>query len=76
VVPLAIGEPGDVKRLHSALKATVPVYDGVGVYKTHGLEATPVFVVIDAGGVVRAVVKGWADDTAGVVTREFEKIAR
>jgi hypothetical protein len=76
VVPLAIGEPADVKRLHAAVKATVPVYDGLGVYKTHGLDATPVFVVIDAGGVVRAVVKGWADDTARAVTREFEKVAR
>ena len=76
VVPLAIGEPADIKRLHATLKVAVPVYDGLGVYKTHGLDATPVFVVIDAGGVVRAVVKGWAGDTAAAVTREFEKVAR
>ncbi|HVK11466.1 MAG TPA: hypothetical protein VM597_22035 [Gemmataceae bacterium] len=76
VVPLAIGEPADAKRLHGAVKAAVPVYDGLGVYKAHGLDATPVFVVIDAGGVVRAVVRGWATDTPAAVTRELEKVAR
>jgi peroxiredoxin len=76
VVPLAIGEPADVKRIHAALKLTVPVFDGLGVYKEHGLNATPVFIVIDAAGVIRAVTKGWADDTAATVTRTLEQVSR
>lgn len=76
VVPLAIGDPADVKRVRGELKLSVPVYDGLGVYKSHGLDATPVFVVVDAGGVIRAVVTGWADDTAEAVTQAFERAGR
>jgi peroxiredoxin len=76
VVPLAIGDPADVKALATDLKAAVPVYDGTGVYKVHGLEATPVFVVIDADGVVRHVARGWGRETAAAVTREVERWAK
>jgi peroxiredoxin len=76
VVPLAIGDPAEAKALAAGLKATVPVYDGTGVYKVHGLEATPVFVVIDADGVVRHVARGWGRETAAAVTREVERWAK
>lgn len=76
VVPLAIGDANDAKTLIADLKVTVPVYDGTGVYKTHGLEATPVFVVIDADGVVRHVTRGWGGETAAAVTREVERWAK
>jgi hypothetical protein len=73
VLPLAIGDPADTKDLVAELKATVPVYDGTGVYKVHGLDATPVFVVVDADGAVRHVSRGWGGETAAAVTREFER---
>jgi hypothetical protein len=76
VVPLAVGDPADAKALVTDLKATVPVYDGRGIYKVHGLEATPVFVVIDADGVVRHVARGWGRETAAAVTREVERWAK
>jgi peroxiredoxin len=76
VVPLAIGDPKDAKDLVGDLKATVPVYDGTGVYKIHGLQATPVFVVVDADGVVRQVTRGWGGETAATVTREAERWAK
>jgi peroxiredoxin len=76
VVPLAIGDPKDAKALAGELKAAVPVYDGTGVYKIHGLAATPVFVVIDADGVVRHVTRGWGGETAATVTREAERWAK
>src|SRR5262245_1560153 len=76
VLPLAIGDPADAKALHAGLKLTVPVFDGTGVYKSHGLEATPVFVVVDAGGTVRQVIRGWDEETAATVTREFGKTAK
>ncbi|HKB02307.1 MAG TPA: hypothetical protein VKD90_08810 [Gemmataceae bacterium] len=73
VLPLAIGDPADAKDLAAELKLTVPVYDGTGVYKVHGLDATPVFVVVDADGVVRHVARGWGGETAAAVAREFER---
>jgi peroxiredoxin len=76
IVPLAIGRAKDAKNLAADLKTTVPVYDGTDVYKAHGLEATPVFVVVDADGVVRHVARGWGGETAGAVTREVERWAK
>jgi hypothetical protein len=73
IVPLSIGETKLAKGLVADLKCQVPVYDGTEVYKTHGLEATPVFVVIDADGIVRHVVRGWGGETAATVTREVER---
>ncbi len=73
VVPLAIGEAADAKRLHSVMKLTVPVYDGLGTYKVHALDATPVLIVIDAAGVIRYVARGWTDGTAEAVTKELER---
>lgn len=76
VVPLSIGDAKVARALIAELKPTVPVYDGTDVYKVHGLEATPVIVVIDAAGVVRHVARGWGAETAGAVTREVERWAR
>jgi hypothetical protein len=73
ILPLAIGDPADVKALVAEQKPTVPVYDGTAVYKAHGLEATPVFVVVDGDGMVRHVVRGWGGETSSDVTRAFER---
>jgi peroxiredoxin len=73
VLPLAIGNVKETKALIADLRPAVPVYDGTDVYKAHGLEATPVFVVIDADGVVRHVARGWGGETAAAVTRELER---
>ena len=64
VLPLAIGDPADVRELVATLKPAVTVYDGTAVYKLHGLEATPVFIVVDADGVTRFVIRGWGGETA------------
>jgi hypothetical protein len=76
VLPLAIGDLADARAVAAELKVTVPVYDGTAVYKVHGLEATPVFVIVDAEGTVRHVVRGWGGETAATVTREFERWAK
>jgi hypothetical protein len=73
---LAIGDLADARAVAAELKVTVPVYDGTAVYKVHGLEATPVFVIVDAEGTVRHVVRGWGGETAATVTREFERWAK
>jgi peroxiredoxin len=76
VVPLAIGRPKDARALIADLRTTVPVYDGTDVYKAHGLEATPVIIVIDKDGVVRHVARGWGAETAAAVTKEVERWAK
>ncbi len=76
VLPLAIGDPGDVRKLARDLKTATPVYDATDVFKTHGLSATPVFVIVDADGVVRHVLRGWGGESAATVTREFERWAK
>jgi hypothetical protein len=73
ILPLAIGDPADAKKIQLDEKTTVPIYDGSDVFKTHGLEATPVFIVVDSEGVVRNVIRGWGSETATTVTREFER---
>jgi len=76
ILPLAIGDPADVKGLAKEMRPVVPIYDGNAVYKTHGLTATPVFVVVDADGVVRHVTRGWGGETASEVTRAVERWAK
>ena len=68
-VPLVIGDPEAAQKLLVDLGLTVPVFDGSTVYKAHGLEGTPVFIAIDAEGVVRHVARGWDAETAAAVTR-------
>jgi hypothetical protein len=76
VLPLAIGDPAEAKKLHVEQRLSVPIYNGLDVYKTHGLDATPVLVVVDADGVVRHVTRGWGGETPAAVSREFERWAK
>jgi hypothetical protein len=76
VLPLAIGDQADAKALSAETKLAVPIYDGSAVYRTHGLEATPVFIIVDADGMVRHVSRGWGGETAATITREFERWAK
>ncbi|WP_020472917.1 TlpA family protein disulfide reductase [Zavarzinella formosa] len=73
VMPLVIGDTTAWKTAYTAGEMTVPIYDGNPVYKTHGLESTPVFVVVDAEGITRHVSRGWGGETAEQVTKEFER---
>ena len=76
ILPLLVGDTAGWKTLYADEGLTVPLYDGNPVYKTHGLDSTPVFVVVDADGIVRHVTKGWGNETAEQVTREFERWAK
>lgn len=76
VLPLSIGDPADASKLHVQEKINVPIHDGTDVYKTHGLNATPIFVIVDADGIIRHVARGWGAETASSVTREFERWAK
>ena len=76
VLPLSIGDPADAGKLSIQEKISVPIHDGTDVYKTHGLEATPVFIIVDGDGIIRHVARGWGAETASTVTREFERWAK
>lgn len=73
IVPLVIGESGPAKTLHAETKLTVPLFDGNAVYKTHGLDATPVFIIVDAQGIVRNITRGWGSETSDTVAKIYER---
>lgn len=73
VMPLLIGDVAEWKKLYDAENLSIPLYDGNPVYKTHGLDATPVFIIVDGDGIVRQVIKGWGTDTAETLNKEFER---
>jgi peroxiredoxin len=76
ILPLAIGEKSAVKKLQESDEVALPLYDGAKVYKTHALEATPVFIIVDRNGIVRHVSRGWGSETAATIQREFERLAK
>lgn len=73
IMPLAIGEVGSWKNAYAIEGYTMPIYDGNAVYKTHGLDATPVFIIVDRDGNTRNVTRGWGAETAETVTKELER---
>jgi peroxiredoxin len=73
IVPLAIGASDVALQQRNDLKLTVHVLGGRDVYRAHGIEATPSFVVIDATGVVKRLIGGWSDENAAAVQAELEK---
>lgn len=73
VMPLVIGDTTGWKTLYADQGLTLPMYDGNPVYKTHGLESTPVFIVADGEGIIRHVSRGWGADTAEQLAKEFER---
>lgn len=73
ILPLAIGANEAAIQQHNDLRLTVHVLSGLDVYRTHGIEATPTFVVLDANGIVKRIVGGWSDENAVTVRTELEK---
>lgn len=76
VVALAIGSADEARKKAADSRIDVPIFDATEAYRAHGLEATPVLIVVDADGVVRHVARGWGNETAGGVTRAWERWSR
>lgn len=74
VVALAVtADVEEAVRQRHALGVSVPVWSGSGIRQAYGAETTPLFVVIDGTGVVRATLVGWGSETAGEVRRELDR---
>jgi len=67
------GDIEAVKRLHKRLNLTIPLLEGTAVRKTHQIDTTPLFVVVDANGGTQAVIVGWGGETSGLVWRELDR---
>ena len=75
-MPLVIGDHDAAQKLLEELQFKTRLYDGSQVYRTHGLESTPVLVAIDAKGIVRHIARGWTKETAATVMSEFERLSK
>ena len=73
VLPLVVGDPESAVQQRNDWRLAVHVLAGRDVYKQHGIESTPCFVVIDAEGIVRCVALGWSEENAAAVRTELEK---
>lgn len=73
ILPLAIGSNESALRQRNDLKLTVSVLAGREIYKLHGVESTPCFVVLDENGIVRKVILGWSEENVAEARTEFER---
>jgi hypothetical protein len=73
ILPVAIGDPSQASQQRLDWKLSIHVLAGRPVYKQHGIDSTPCFVVMDAEGIVRSIRLGWSQDTAEVVRADLER---
>ncbi len=73
ILPLAIGTSDAAIQQRNDLKLTLHVLAGRDTYRTHGIESTPTFAIIDDRGVVKRVIAGWSDENAEAVRLELQK---
>lgn len=76
VIPLPIGEMRDALKQKAELKLDFPLYDGVATYKTHGLESTPVLILLDSEGIIRYIANGWNDSVKKEIQEQLEKLTK
>jgi hypothetical protein len=72
-IALSVAAAEESKRFTVDHKPAIPVFDGSLTYKAHGLDATPVFILVDEVGIVRQIVKGWGAETAELLERELAR---
>ena len=76
ILPLAIGASDAALKQRNDFKLTVHVLGGRDVYRTHAIESTPTFVLLDDTGIVKRVIAGWSDENAAVFRGELEKLLK
>ncbi len=76
IMPLGVGDAQNVARQRTDWKLSVHVFSGRDVYKKHGVESTPCFVIVDSAGIVRNVTLGWSEENAIAVADELDKWVR
>jgi hypothetical protein len=73
VLALAIGDGDKALRQRSDWGLTMHILAGRDVYKQHGIDSTPCFVVIDEEGIVRNITLGWSEENVELVRDELGK---
>ena len=73
---LAVGDPETAVQQRTDWRLTVHVLAGRDIYKLHGIESTPCFVVIDAEGTIRHIALGWSEENAEAVSGELAKLLK
>jgi hypothetical protein len=74
VVGLAVGDDkGAVVRQQAQGKLTYVLASGKSVCQAFGVESTPQFVVLDAGGKVRGSYTGWGPEIGAEVRQELRR---
>jgi hypothetical protein len=66
-------DAGAVKRLAGQHSVTFPILAGKSLRISYDIEATPRFVVVDAGGIVRAAHTGWGPECAAELGADVKK---
>jgi peroxiredoxin len=62
-----------IRRQYQSLQLRFPVLSGKGLRQSYLVEATPKFVIIDAGGIVRGIFDGWGPEIPEVVRDDLRK---
>ncbi len=74
VLGLAVSDDTDgILKQRRELKLTFPILSGQGLHLTYAIEATPKFVVLDAGGVVRESIVGWGREIPELLKQELQR---
>lgn len=63
-----------IQKQHGGLNLAFPVLSGRALRQTYGVDATPKFIVLDAGGVVRASFTGWGPEAPTGVKEELRTL--
>jgi peroxiredoxin len=74
VLGLAVSDDTEgILKQRRELKLTYPILSGQGLHLTYAIEATPKFVVLDAGGVVRDAIVGWGREIPELLKQELQR---
>jgi peroxiredoxin len=74
VLGFAVSDDTDRVTKHwDELQLSFPLLSGQGLHLTYALEATPKFVVLDAGGIVRSAYVGWGRETPKILAEELNR---
>lgn len=72
VILLAMsGTPAEVSAQKIAKHWSYPILSGAGLNQSYTVDATPRFVLIDASGIVRAMLTGWGLEAPAELTTEL-----
>lgn len=73
IIALAVTEDAEfVRKQHQVWRLPFPIFDGRGLRRSFGVDATPRLLVLDNNAVVRAAYTGWGDDFPEEISKELK----